>query len=77
MIGSGGMLPSLTGTAYIVWYFRALGATIGEKCGMWVGGNPGLMTEPDLVEVIIFEIALLFVQISYCHPLDQRRRQLG
>ena len=53
---SGGVLPSLTGTAYIIWYFRAFGATIGENCGIWVGGNPGLMPEPDLVEVIIFGI---------------------
>ena len=54
--GNGGVLAPLTGSAYIVWYFRALGATIGENCGLWVGGNPGLMTEPDLVEVIIFGI---------------------
>jgi len=53
-VGSGGILAPLTGSAYIVWYFRALGATIGENCGLWVGGNPGLMTEPDLVEVTIF-----------------------
>jgi len=58
--GTGGVLAPLTGSAYIVWYFRALGATIGENCGLWVGGNPGLMTEPDLVEVIIFGIALYF-----------------
>ena len=55
--GTGGILAPLTGSTYIVWYFRALGASIGENCGLWVGGNPGLMTEPDLVEVIIFGIA--------------------
>ncbi|KIM44384.1 hypothetical protein M413DRAFT_67790 [Hebeloma cylindrosporum] len=49
--GSGGVLAPLTGSAYIVWYFRALGANIGKNCGLWVGGNPGLMTEPDLIEI--------------------------
>ena len=57
--GTGGLLAPLTGSAYIVWYFRALGASIGENCGLWVGGNPGQMTEPDLVEVII--LALPFI----------------
>ena len=61
---SGGALPLLSGSAYIVWYFRALGATIGENCGMWVGGKNGLMTEPDLIEVIIFWNCSLFVHIS-------------
>ena len=42
--GYGSVLAPLTGTAYIVWYFRALGATIGKNCGIWVGGNPGLMS---------------------------------
>jgi hypothetical protein len=51
--GFGGVLAPLTGSAYIVWYHRALGATIGENCGLWVGGNVGLLTEPDLIEVII------------------------
>jgi hypothetical protein len=50
--GYGGVLAPLTGSAYIVWYSRALGATIGQNCGLWVGGKAGLMTEPDLVEVI-------------------------
>jgi hypothetical protein len=61
---SGGALPLLSGSAYIVWYFRALGATIGENCGMWVGGKNGLMTEPDLIEVIIFWNCSLFIHIS-------------
>jgi len=74
---SGGVLPLLTGSAYIVWYFRALGATIGRNCGLWVGGNLGLMTEPDLVEVIIFLTFSLFPTISHCRLVDRRRRQLG
>ncbi|KDR80877.1 hypothetical protein GALMADRAFT_241361 [Galerina marginata CBS 339.88] len=49
--GYGGVLAPLTGSAYIVWYLRTLGANIGENCAIWAGGRPGLMTEPDLVEL--------------------------
>lgn len=49
--GNGGVLGPLSGSAYIVWYLRALGATIGRNCAIWAGGRAGLMTEPDLVEV--------------------------
>ncbi|KAH9479272.1 putative NRPS-like protein biosynthetic cluster [Psilocybe cubensis] len=49
--GYGGVLAPLAGSAYIVWYFRALGAVIGDNCAIWAGGRPGLMTEPDLVEL--------------------------
>ena len=49
--GDNGVLASLAGTAYIVWYLRALGAKIGKNCAIWAGGQMGLMTEPDLVEV--------------------------
>ncbi|KAJ6485740.1 acetyl-CoA synthetase-like protein [Mycena sanguinolenta] len=49
--GNGGVLASLTGTVYIVWFYRALGAKIGKNCSVFAGGRVGLMTEPDLVEV--------------------------
>ncbi|EAU90635.2 AMP-dependent synthetase and ligase [Coprinopsis cinerea okayama7 len=49
--GNGGVLASFTGSAYFVWYLRALGAKIGKDCGIYVGGRMGLMTEPDLVEL--------------------------
>lgn len=49
--GSGGILGHLNGSAYIVWFYRALGATIGKNCALFAGGMSGLMTEPDLVEV--------------------------
>lgn len=51
--GNGGILGPLTGSAYIVWYFRALGAVIGRDVSIFAGGKAGLMTEPDLVEVRI------------------------
>ncbi|KAI0338447.1 acetyl-CoA synthetase-like protein [Trametopsis cervina] len=47
--GNGGVLAPITGSAYIVWFYRALGANIGKNVSIWAGGRPGLMTEPDLV----------------------------
>ncbi|KAJ7367145.1 acetyl-CoA synthetase-like protein [Mycena albidolilacea] len=49
--GNGGVLAPLTGTVYIVWYLRALGARIGRDCAVYAGGKAGLMTEPDLVHL--------------------------
>ncbi|RDB18500.1 putative peroxisomal-coenzyme A synthetase [Hypsizygus marmoreus] len=49
--GIGGVLAPLTGSVYIVWYLRALGAKIGKNCAIYAGGRTGLMTEPDLVEL--------------------------
>lgn len=49
--GVGGILGNLNGSAYIVWFYRFLGATIGKNCALFAGGISGLMTEPDLVEV--------------------------
>jgi hypothetical protein len=52
--GAGGILGHLNGSAYIVWFYRSLGATIGKNCALFAGGISGLMTEPDLVEVSWF-----------------------
>lgn len=43
------MLGPITGSVYIVWFYRLLGAKIGKNVSVWAGGRPGLMTEPDLV----------------------------
>ncbi|KAI5895638.1 uncharacterized protein SCHCODRAFT_02686995 [Schizophyllum commune H4-8] len=48
-MGYFGTLGPLNGSAYIVWVYRALGATIGKDCSIFAGGRTGLMTEPDLV----------------------------
>ncbi|KAF7370975.1 Peroxisomal-coenzyme a synthetase [Mycena sanguinolenta] len=48
---NGGVLAPLTGTVYIVWFYRGLGAKIGKNCSIFAGGKLGLMTEPDLVEI--------------------------
>ncbi|EME46283.1 acyl CoA synthetase-like protein [Dothistroma septosporum NZE10] len=48
--GGHGILGLLTGTHWLVLYFRALGANIGKDCSLFSGGLPSLMfTEPDLV----------------------------
>ncbi|KAJ6474655.1 acetyl-CoA synthetase-like protein [Mycena vitilis] len=49
--GNGGVLAPLTGTVYIVWYLRALGAKVGKNVAVYAGGKAGLMTEPDLVHL--------------------------
>ena len=55
-LGGAGLLRSIAGTAYIVWYYRANGAKIGKDCSIFAGGDVGLMTEPDLVEVSNFSL---------------------
>ncbi|KDQ58575.1 hypothetical protein JAAARDRAFT_155112 [Jaapia argillacea MUCL 33604] len=49
--GNGGILGNITGSAYIVWLFRAMGAKMGRDCAIFAGGRVGLMTEPDLVQL--------------------------
>jgi hypothetical protein len=49
--GEGGVLAPLSGSAYIIWYLRALGAKIGRNCFAYTGHKIGFMTEPDLIEV--------------------------
>ncbi|CAG8426467.1 unnamed protein product [Penicillium salamii] len=48
--GGSGLLPMITGTAYISWYYRMLGATIGKDCAIHANGTPNVFfTEPDLL----------------------------
>ncbi|RMY10562.1 hypothetical protein D0868_03634 [Hortaea werneckii] len=48
--GGHGILGMLTGTHWIVLYFRALGLKCGKDCALFAGGLPSLMfTEPDLL----------------------------
>lgn len=51
--GDPGAPAALSGTAYMAWYLRAMGAKIGKNCAIWVGGQMGSMPEPDLVEVML------------------------
>lgn len=48
--GGHGILGLLTGTEWVVMYFRALGANIGSNCSIFASGTPSLyFTEPDLL----------------------------
>jgi hypothetical protein len=41
----------LQGSQYLVWYFRALGAKIGDRVCLYPNGASPMMTEPDLVTI--------------------------
>jgi hypothetical protein len=58
--GKDGVLAPLTGSVYIVWYLRAMGAKIGKNCFIYAGHKIGFMTEPDLVEVQVFSFSEFF-----------------
>jgi len=47
----GGILQYFQGSAYIVWYFRALGCNIGKNVCLYPTGGDPMMTEPDLVTI--------------------------
>jgi hypothetical protein len=51
VIRRGSFLERLQGTQYLVWYFRALGATIGKDVCLYPNGGDPMMTEPDLVTI--------------------------
>ncbi|PFH55662.1 hypothetical protein XA68_17861 [Ophiocordyceps unilateralis] len=45
-----GIIGMLTGTSWIVLYYRALGAKMGKDCALFANGRPSLLfTEPDLI----------------------------
>jgi hypothetical protein len=62
--GRGGVLAPLTGSAYIVWFYRAIGANIGRNVSVFAGGRAGLFTEPDLVEVCCLFSLPLIISLS-------------
>ena len=41
----------IQGSQYLVWYFRLLGADIGENVVLYPNGAEPMMTEPDLVSI--------------------------
>lgn len=46
-----GILDMLQGSAYLVWYFRLLGARIGCNVCLFPNGGDPMFTEPDLVSI--------------------------
>ncbi|PYH66616.1 acetyl-CoA synthetase-like protein [Aspergillus vadensis CBS 113365] len=48
--GGIGIRSLLSGTAYLCWFYRAMGAKIGADCALSANGEPHIfLTEPDLV----------------------------
>ncbi|KAJ7587701.1 hypothetical protein C8J56DRAFT_786482 [Mycena floridula] len=43
--GGNGNLGTLARSAYIAWFYRALGAQVGKDCAIFASGKPGLMIE--------------------------------
>ena len=46
-----GVLDMISGSQYLVWYFRALGCRIGRDVCLYPNGGDPMMTEPDLVTI--------------------------
>ncbi|KAI1421321.1 acetyl-CoA synthetase-like protein [Xylaria sp. FL1777] len=79
--GGHGILGLLTGTAYMTWYFRALGAKIGRDCALFVSGRPSLLfTEPDLLDMgdrVVVDDASLVGHINTRGKFDLNRLHVG
>ena len=46
-----GILDFFCGSAYLVWYFRAMGCVIGKDVCLYPKGGDPMMTEPDMVTI--------------------------
>lgn len=78
---SQGVLGLLTGTSWIVFYFRALGANIGKDCALFANGSPSLMfTEPDLITLgdrVAIDDASVVAHINTRGKFDLNRLSIG
>jgi hypothetical protein len=76
-----GVLGLLTGTQWIVWYFKALGANIGKDCALFSNGRPSLMfTEPDLITLgdrVNIDDASVVAHINTRGKFDLNRLEIG
>lgn len=76
-----GILGLLTGTNWIVLYFRALGAKIGNDCALFANGRPNLMfTEPDLITLgdrVVVDDASVVAHINTRGKFDLNRLEIG
>lgn len=76
-----GVLGMLTGTHWLVLYFRALGATIGDDCALFANGRPSLMfTEPDLLTIgdrTVIDDASVVAHINTRGKFDLNRLEIG
>ncbi|PTB39784.1 hypothetical protein M441DRAFT_47685 [Trichoderma asperellum CBS 433.97] len=78
---SQGIIGLLTGTNWIVLYFRALGAEIGKDCALFANGNPSLIfTEPDLIKLgdrVAIDDASVVAHINTRGKFDLNRLHIG
>lgn len=76
-----GILGMLTGTHWLVLYFRALGGTIGDNCALFANGRPSLMfTEPDLITIgdrTVIDDASVVGHINTRGKFDLNRLEIG
>ncbi|PKS07245.1 hypothetical protein jhhlp_005847 [Lomentospora prolificans] len=76
-----GILGMLTGTHWIVMYFRALGAKIGKDCALFANGSPSLyFTEPDLLTLgdrVVVDDASIVGHINTRGKFDLNRLSVG
>ncbi|POS72287.1 peroxisomal-coenzyme A synthetase [Diaporthe helianthi] len=76
-----GVLGMLTGTHWLVLYFRALGGTIGDDCALFANGRPSLMfTEPDLITIgdrTVVDDASVVAHINTRGKFDLNRLEIG
>lgn len=76
-----GILGMLTGTHWVVLYFKAMGATIGKDCALFANGDPSLyFTEPDLLTLgdrVTVDDASLVGHINTRGKFDLNRLKVG
>jgi hypothetical protein len=76
-----GILDLLTGTNWIVLYFRCLGAKIGNDCALFANGHPNVMfTEPDLIALgdrVVVDDASLVAHINTRGEFDLNHLKVG
>lgn len=76
-----GILGMLTGTHWLVMYFRALGGNIGDDCALFANGRPSLMfTEPDLITIgdrTVVDDASVVAHINTRGKFDLNRLEIG
>lgn len=79
--GGDGILGMLTGTYYIVLYYRLLGAKIGSNTALFCSGPPSAyITEPDLLVIgdrVSIENASIVAHINSRGNFDLRTLEIG
>jgi acetyltransferase-like isoleucine patch superfamily enzyme/acyl carrier protein len=76
-----GVIGLITGTSWVVFYFRALGAEIGKDCAIFANGSPSLVfTEPDLIKLgdrVAIDDASVVAHINTRGKFDLNRLSIG